>query len=221
MAMDFPDLAFAARTEPLILYWPAPGMPLAQLEFANLKAWTRFVEGMALDPLIPDIVRLKFQRALKLYYLAWIDGDLIKAGELVALTALELALNDRYGQHVPGRPKKKLKAGQAPSLMEEPPQRSFAALLKYMVDGDGLTDADLPMIVRCGGTAAGQLTGSTKPTLADRRNAMAHGDPFDGLPTSGLIELVRDLIGFAYRSYIKEGRALGIVSHDTLPGVSR
>ena len=175
---------------------------------------------MALDPLIPSVVRLKFQRALKLHYLAWIDGDLIKAGELVALTALELALNDRYGGQVAGRPKKKLKAGQTPSLTDKPPQRSFAALLKHMVDGDGLTDVDIPMIARCGGTAVGQLTGTTKPTLADRRNALAHGDPFDGLPTSGLIELVRDLIDFAYRDYTKEGRALGVVSHDTLPSVS-
>ena len=218
--MEFPDLTFAARTEPLVLYWPTPGVPLARLEFASLEEWRRFVEGMALDPLIPDIVRLKFQRALKLHYLAWIDGDLIKAGELVALTALELALNDRYGEQVPGRPKRKPKAGQAPSLDDNPPQRSFAALLKHMVDGDGLTDADIAMIVRCGGTAVGQLTGTTKPTLADRRNALAHGDPFDGLPTSGLIELVRDLIDFAYRDYTKEGRALGIVSRDTLPSVS-
>ncbi|WP_333885786.1 hypothetical protein [Sphingobium yanoikuyae] len=38
-----------------------------------------------------------------------------------------------------------------------------------------------------------------KPTLDERRNALAHGDPFDGMPTSGLVELVRDLISFAYR----------------------
>jgi hypothetical protein len=31
---------------------------------------------------------------------------------------------------------------------------------------------------------------------------MAHGDPFDGLPVGGLIELVRDLITFAYRNFI-------------------
>ncbi len=218
--MQYPDLTFAVRTEPLILYWPAAGVPLAQLEFGSLEGWRSFIDGMALNPLVPDIVRLKFQRALKLYYLAWIDGDLIKAGELVALAALELALNDRYGEQVPGRPKKKLKACQTPSLTDKPPQRSFAALLKHMVESDGLTDADIPMIVRCGGTAVGQLTGATKPTLADRRNALAHGDPFDGLPTSGLIELVRDLIHFAYRSYIKEGHARGIVRRDTLPSFS-
>ncbi|MFT9001088.1 MAG: hypothetical protein ABF976_15380 [Acetobacter syzygii] len=34
-------------------------------------------------------------------------------------------------------------------------------------------------------------------TLAERRNALAHGDPFDGFPTSGLLGLVRDLINYA------------------------
>ncbi|MDF0490591.1 hypothetical protein PX554_20880 [Sphingomonas sp. H39-1-10] len=219
--MEFPDLKFAVRSEPLVLFWPAKNTPLAQLQFDTIENWHSFVDAMSLNPLVPDVVRLKFQRALKLYYLAWIDGDLIKAGELVALTALELALNDRYGRQVPGRPRKKLKPGQAPGLGDAPPQRSFAALLKHMVDGDGLTDTEIPMIVRCGGTAVGQLIGTTKPTLADRRNALAHGDPFDGLPTSGLIELVRDLIEFAYRGHIEEAQAQVIVINDTLPSVSR
>jgi hypothetical protein len=39
---------------------------------------------------IPDIVTAKFDRAHKLHVLAWIDFDLIKAGELVAFTTLEL-----------------------------------------------------------------------------------------------------------------------------------
>ncbi|AIO36376.1 hypothetical protein DM39_4173 [Burkholderia cenocepacia] len=82
--------------------------------------------------------------------------------------------------------------------------RSFAAVLKHMVNTDGLTDEQIPMISRCGGSAIGQLIGTTKPTLAQRRNAMAHGDPFDGLPVGGLIELVRDLITFAYRNFIAE-----------------
>jgi hypothetical protein len=34
----------------------------------------------------------KYRRAQKLCYLGWIDGDCIKAGELAALVALELAL---------------------------------------------------------------------------------------------------------------------------------
>jgi hypothetical protein len=77
-----------------------------------------------------------------------------------------------------------------------------------MVDSDGLTDAQIPMVVRCGGTAIGQLTGETHPTLAERRNSLAHGDPFDGLPTGGLLELVRDLINFVYRHYIAEFKGL-------------
>jgi hypothetical protein len=95
-------------------------------------------------------------------------------------------------------------------------KRSFAALLKHMVEVDGLTDAQIPMVVRCGGTALGQLTGDTRPTLAERRNALAHGDPFDGLPTGGLLELARDLINFAYRHYIAEAAGLGL--HPTTTG---
>ncbi|WP_292940417.1 hypothetical protein [Novosphingobium sp. 32-60-15] len=89
--MEFPDLKFAVRSEPLILFWPAKNTPLAQLLFDTIEDWWGSIDAMLLNPLVPDVVRLKFQRALKLYYLAWIDGDLIKAGELVALTAPELA----------------------------------------------------------------------------------------------------------------------------------
>ncbi|AOH87084.1 hypothetical protein AWL63_23150 (plasmid) [Sphingomonas panacis] len=121
----------------------------------------------------------------------------------MALIALELALNDRYGRQIPGKPRHRLKAGEAPGLANALPQRSLAALIEYIVDSDGLTDADIPMIVQCGGTAVGQLIGNTKSTLAVRRNALAHGNPFDGLPTSGLVELVRDLIEFVYRGHIQ------------------
>jgi hypothetical protein len=51
-------------------------------------------------------VAAKFESAQKLYVLAWLDFDLIKAGELIALTALELALTDRYaGNESPRRMK--------------------------------------------------------------------------------------------------------------------
>ena len=118
--------------------------------------------------------------------LAWIDADLIKAAELVALTALELAVTDRYAHLYRKR------------------QRSLSVLLKHMVEVDGLTDAAIPMVVRCGGTVIGQLTGETKPSLSERRNSAAHGDPFDGLPVGGLLELIRDLITYAYRDMIAE-----------------
>lgn len=116
--------------------------------------------------------------------MGWIDLDVLKAGELAALVALELTLMDRYGGQIPKK------------------SRSFATLLKYMADADGLTDAHIPMIVRTGGTAIGFVTGDAKPSLSQRRNSMAHGDPFDGLPVGGLLELVRDLINYAYRDFI-------------------
>jgi hypothetical protein len=130
-----------------------------------------------------------------LYLLGWIDFSVLKAGELAALIALQLALMDRYGGQV------------------SKSKRSFASLLKFMVEKDELTDDRIPMVVRCGGTAVGQLIGATHPTLAERRNALAHGDPFDGLPTGGLLELVRDLINYAYRFYLAEAGSLSPALH--------
>jgi len=181
-----PPIPLPSREDPLFLAWPAGGQAGGFLTFDQPEAWRAFVDSLGIHPLIPVIVQAKFARAQTLYLLGWIDMGLIKAGELAALIALELALADRYG----GAIKKKT---------------SFAALLKHMVLVDGLTDADIPMVVRCNGTAIGQLIGDVRPTLAERRNSIAHGDPFEGLPTGGLLELARDLINYAYRDYIAEG----------------
>lgn len=187
---DPPDFIRTSKRDPLLLAWPAPGNPGGFLSFATGAEWHRFIDGLGIDPRIPDIVQRKYDRAQRLYLLGWLDFSLIKAGELAALIALELAVMDRYGGALPRK------------------QRSLANLLKHMVEADGLTDGDIPMVMRCGGTAIGQLTGVTRPTLAERRNALAHGDPFDGLPTGGLLELVRDLIDYAYRGFIAEATAL-------------
>lgn len=162
--------------DPLLLPWASPGRPGGFLSFARADEWFQFVEGLALSAGVPDIVLAKYHRAQKLYLLGWVDVDLIKAGELVAFTALELALVDRYGK------------------------KPFAHLLKHMVEADGLTEGKIPLIAKNGGTAIGRLTGESRPTLADIRNSLAHGDPFDGLPWGSLLELIRDLIEYAYRS---------------------
>ncbi|TPL35589.1 hypothetical protein [Mesorhizobium sp. B2-4-8] len=185
-------IVLSDREEPMLLAWPTQGNAGGFIQFQKAADWRAFVESLGIDTRIPEIVRAKFARAQTLYLLGWVDFGVVKAGELASLVALELALMDRYG----GRLSKN--------------RRSFAGLLKYMVDADGLTDAQIPMVMRCGGTALGQLTGDTHPTLAERRNSLAHGDPFDGLPTGGLLELVRDLINFAYRNYIVEGATLGL-----------
>jgi hypothetical protein len=47
--------------------------------------------------------REEIERAQKLHVLVWLHFDVIKAGELIAFTALELALKDRYGLQVKRR----------------------------------------------------------------------------------------------------------------------
>jgi len=183
-------IGLTEREEPLLLPWPTQGNAGGFIRFEKAANWRAFIDGLGFDPRTPEIVRAKFARALRFYLLGWIDIGAVKAGELTALIALELALMDRYG----GRISKN--------------RRSFAALLKHMVEADGLTDTQIPIVTRCGGTAVGQLTGETHPSLAERRNALAHGDPFDGQPTGGLLELIRDLINFAYRPYIAEAESL-------------
>jgi len=72
--------------------------------------------------------------------LGWIDGDLIKAGELAALTALELALKARYGAGLM-RASTKRQAGQA-AYGKRP---SFRRLLECMIELEGLSDEVLPL----------------------------------------------------------------------------
>ncbi len=180
------DIDLPARPAALIIPWPSPGLPGGFLQFDDAETWRCFIVSLSIDDRIPDIVRAKFARAQTLYLMGWIDLDVLKAGELAALIALELTLMDRYGGH----------------FAKEKKKPSFATLLKHMVDVDGLTDDNIPMVVRTGGTAVGFITGEAQPSLSRRRNSMAHGDPFDGLPVGGLLELVRDLINYAYRDFI-------------------
>jgi hypothetical protein len=194
------------RDEPFTIYLPAPTIAYAFVSFSEPSEWLSYISSLDLHPAIPLIVRAKYQRAQKLYYIGWIDGDLIKAAELVALTALELALRDCYGGRTDldevrqanpksGKRKKSNKAaGQPPKLSD---------LCHYMVKRDGLKDEDIPLVRRCGGSVVKALIGETRPSLYDRRNDATHGDPFDGLPTAGLIETIRDLIEYAYRDWIK------------------
>ena len=183
--LDAVALAAEHSPEPLVVPWPTRGNLGGFVSFASFAEWRDFVQGLGLRGSVPDIVRLKFHRAQKLYLLGWIDIDLIKAGELIGLTVLELALTDCYGRQTT----------KAYGNM------AFAHLLRYMPEHDGLTDEKVGMNICCGGgTVIGLLTGAREPSLADIRNDSAHGDPFDGFPRSGLLELVRDLIDYAYRA---------------------
>jgi hypothetical protein len=153
------------------------------LEFASPGKRLAFLEDLSLSPIVPHILSAKYARAQRFYALSWLDIDLIKAGELVALTALELALKDRY-------------AG-----MLRKDRLMLADLLRYLVEKDGLSGSTLPFTQSYGGSVVGILyesdaaraarkrhSGATPTTLAGIRNGLAHGDPFDGLPWSGLLE---------------------------------
>lgn len=179
--------------DPLVLPWPIPGNPGGFRAFSTIAEWRECILDLGLHEAIPEIVFAKFQRAQKLYFLAWIDLDVIKAGELMALTVLELALKDRYGN------------------------KKLATLLQHMVEKDGLRDEKISMFRKYGGNIVANLyeTDASRKarkgtlveppmTLAAIRNSLAHGYPFDGLPRSGLLELVRDLIEYAYRDWIVE-----------------
>ena len=185
--LDAVAMAEDRSSNPLLVPWPMPGNLGGFRSFSAFAEWQAFVLDLSLRRTVPDSIASKFERSQKLHLLAWIDFDLIKAGELVAMTALELALKDRYGNEA------KRRNGSI----------HFADLLHHMVAHDGLTDDKVPMNQRCGrgSVVVGRLTGHLKPTLADIRNSMAHGDPFDSSPWAGLLELVRDLIDYNYRDW--------------------
>lgn len=207
--LDVGLLSGAHRNGPLVLPWPAPGNPGGFLSISTAAEWRDFILSLSLSPGIPEIVAAKFRRAQMLYFLAWLYFDLIKTGELVALVSLELALKDRYGFEAEikaekKRKKKRTKKGKNMLLDKAKGSNinvSFADLLTGLL-GDGLTDDKVPMVQRTGGSVIGFLNGDSEPSLAEIRNSQAHGDPFDGFPWAGLLELVRDLIQYAYRDLI-------------------
>jgi len=162
---------------------------------------------------VPQIVSTRFIHAQKLYAYAWMEYGFIKSGELAAVVALELALLDRYGRLASGAPKKK--GSVTPRGSSRPPM--FYELLHYMVESDSLTDGALPSAQLYGGPVVARLYEGKKEqearkgtligpptTLVGIRNGFAHGDPYDGLPWGGLLELVRDLIEYAYRGMTAE-----------------
>jgi hypothetical protein len=198
---DYPFAEISAAVTspgPRWLPWPVAGNPGGHVDFASYAEWRDFFLQFALHPAAPNIVKAKFTRAMKLHLLAWIDADLIKAGELVVWTALELSLTDVYREKITA----KRRAAAAANGKKPSENVRLADLLRYMESDDGFTDAKIPLIRKAGGSVIGRLTGKHQPALNQLRNELAHGYPFDGLPQSGLIELLRDLIEYAYRDRI-------------------
>lgn len=217
---------------PFVIPWlHTPETPSGLRSFTNIIEWRAYISGLRLDEGVWRGAAEKFRRIQKLYFLAWFDGDLIKAGELVALTALELALKERY-------------AFQILELRRQAGDRkrdiSLRDLLKHLVERDGLTDDKLPMVQKYGGSVVRNLyetdaardarvyevkgdrkvkramVAAPPMTIDAIRNRAAHGDPFDTLPWGGLLEVVRDLIHYASRDRIAEWQRLQAIHGEKL-----
>jgi hypothetical protein len=50
--MELPDLSFAVRAAPLVIFWPSTDTPLAPLQFDRIEDWRNFVDAMSLNPLV-------------------------------------------------------------------------------------------------------------------------------------------------------------------------
>jgi hypothetical protein len=204
-------LAFAADKLPgsRTLPWPSPQQPGGFITFADFGEWQGVVLGFRLSPGIPQNMVDLFDRALKLYLAAWLDFDLVTAGEMAAFAALEHSLRDCYLGDFRARHTEKVVARaksekRLPTLKEnfEPKNVSLFALIEHMHRRDGLTDDLLPCVRKYGSSVMKLFTDEADPNLADMRNVRAHGHPFGSGYMSGLLELVRDLIEYAYRDRI-------------------
>ena len=218
MAPDFlAALTFAAGKLPgsRTLPWPSPKMVDGFVEFAEFDEWKQVILGFRLSAGVPLNMADLFDRALKLYLAAWLDFDLVTAGETAALAALEHSLRDCYLQDFKDRHDKKVVAKAESEKRSPTPKEcfqsknvSFFNLLEHMHKHDGLTDDKLPFVCRYGGSGVRLLSAEGDPSLADMRNVRAHGTPFGSGYQSGLLELVRDLIEYAYRAKIHAAIAI-------------
>ena len=191
------------RDAPFTIPWiHTPRTPSGLRSFSDFREWAAYVESLDLHPNVWVQTRHRWSRVLKIYILAWLDIDLIKAGELAALTALEMALKERYGSHYAKRPQD----------LEHPP--SLRVLFKHLVERDGLTNDNIPIAKMWDTDMVARLyerdvdrrerrekqIGVSPPiTIESIRNTAAHGDPFDTMPWGALLEVLKDLIHYADR----------------------
>lgn len=206
----------------LTIPWPAPGVPNHIACFEKVSQWLDFLSQFDLHPAVPWPTATKYLRAQKLYAYAWLEFDFVKAGELMALAALEGALRDCYGR----------KAVAVRAEHKDRGEPMLAELMTYVIENDGLTDRIFPFSQRYRQRPEERVVEalyesssdrekrrvSTKAvkrspsvsmvappiTLATIRNGLAHGELLEGWPWAGLLEIVKDLIEYAYRARITE-----------------
>lgn len=206
----------------LTIPWPAPGIPNHIQCFEEVVHWMAFLSRFDLRSEVPLPTATKYLRAQKLYAYSWLEYDFIKAAELVALSALEGALSDCYGRSTI-KVRKNTKDRKEPMLAE---------LMNFMVEHDGLKDDVFPFALRYRQRKEEKVVSALYETDASRqarnaavkasvkdpaifpppepmtlaaiRNGLAHGESIEGWPWGGLLEIVKDLIEYAYRERIEE-----------------
>jgi hypothetical protein len=78
--LDSVTLPLDRSGDPLLIPWPSPASPGGILSFSTITEWRQFIWGLTLHLAIPEFISERAQRA---YFLAWIDGDFVKLGELI------------------------------------------------------------------------------------------------------------------------------------------
>ncbi len=147
------------------------------LEFNDIAEWRDHLYTFRIrSSRVPVVYAAQFHIALKLLLFVWTDGHVLKAAELVALSALESSLKFVYYQRLHSAMPKK--------------QIGLADYLEYMENEDDLSEI----------YHYEKFKGQPN-ALNVIRNGIAHGDLFTGFPWGGLMETVRDIIERAFRNY--------------------
>jgi len=172
------ECPLSREADPLQWWGPVPGNPVVPRQFTRLEDWRAFVTDLCPLGEPPEIIAHGYARTLRVLYLAWLDGSVIKLAELAALANLESTIVIRYHKRF----------------------RGLEAALKHLVEQGGVTDTDLRMVRECGRPVLANLLKTDRggPALSEVRNQLAHGDPFETSPRAGLFEVVRDLVDYMY-----------------------
>jgi hypothetical protein len=158
-----------------------------------------------------------FRKAGELVAFAALEGALL---DCYGRKVIELR---KYKAKQQGKDLAKMSSTEKLKLARPP---MLAELMTYLIEEDGLTDECLAFAQRYQASVVrflyetdaarlkrnsdarraiedpSQFAPDEPIVLATIRNRLAHGDPIEGWPWSGLLELIKDLIEYAYREHI-------------------
>ena len=158
-----------------------PNVPLMQ--FRRIGEWRDSLLTLQLrGKKVPLVFVDSYNAALRMLLLAWVEPAVIKPAELQALRSLEAGLRDVYFQLVFEQKRAKKR-----DFNREKFKPGLGTYLDYMAKHDELSPEAHSPSKREGGNALDLI-----------RNALAHGNIFDGFPWGGLFESIRDVMEHAF-----------------------